>query len=1339
MRDRIRRLAVTSLVVGILAAGLVLTLGTTERSDALVARGTTEWVSIAEDAAGAPVPNLGAQQIATDDAVSDDGRFVVFETDLSLDPRDSYREPIVLLSYSSPAAGKATKAAPPETSMNRDIYVRDRLLGTSTLLSVGWGQGEGTYLRRFDDGSSNAAISGNGRFVAFLTYNTNGDGFGYEGRSDAVVVDRDPDGDGSYDEDPLAEGYDGNGMPIVTRMPMNTLGDLGQPSWDGATNDVNDQPAMDVSISDDGSQVAVVTREVYDEGGNYHSVPVVIDRDVHRDGRFDEFSGEGAVRVTAIATPYTDNVQSIEVAGDGRFLAFDAYVQQTIVPEEGEPYVTSINVLAVVDRDLSGDGDYGEDRRVDHVVPNDDPGDRHWPYAPTISDDGRVIAYYEAINEGQTQVLVMDRGPADMDGTYPLPPFAPRLVSTPDGTTPASSITAEPDLSGDGRYLAAMSFAGDLPGECRDSTGPTDPEGNLYRCADVLVWDLAHPDQEPVVVSVTPSSEQADEPSTRPSLTDTGRYVSFTSSATALDPAQSGPTPDTPGDSPDFDVFIREFRPTLVGRDDPTDFGTVPTESGQSATRVVTFTNQATPGSEESWGPLIITGFRVGGPFTVGTHTCTGPLHRGDSCEVQVRYDPSAVGWQEGTLRADYDDRHWVEGQLAIPGETAVGLVGTGGPRPLDPPIFNATPDPTEFPDTLIGNVAASQVVTVRNLGEESFDIDTVGLTGTDPGDFRILSETCSATTITVAPSNCTVTVTFSPTAEGARTAALRFIDSAPGAPHQVVLNGFGTPRVPAFDATPNPLDFGTVRTDATPPVRTITVSNTGNGPFTIADVTLDGTDVEQFEIVGTDCDGEIEPEGTCTIDVEFAPSGAGPRSAVVAVDDDAPGGPHRIPVIGEGALPPKDPPIFDATPDPTEFPETLIGDIADPQVVTVRNVGEESFTVESVEIVGNHADDFQIVEHDCEDAVIDPPPSNCTVTVDFRPSEPGARTAVLRFTDTAPGEVHLVELKGSGEVRVPVFGATPNPLDFGFVRTDASPPVRTITITNTGNGPYTIDGFSLDGTDAGEFTINKTDCIGVVEPDDECTVDVRFSPKDQSRKSAAVVVDDTAPGRPHRITLTGSGQIGTPAFAADPDPVDFGPALIGTPPGDKVVTVTNTGDAPFAVTALDLAGPSAADFSIVSSTCVGATVSPTAACTVTVRATPTAPGARTAELRFTDTAPGSPHTVDLKADTPAPTLTLNPSLGPPGSVISVSGTGWPANLPVLVTFTGHDGAFAVTAKADGTFVNPDVLVLPRSQIGPREVVGQSTTPAGVTATAFSTFLVVTAPVDGTPGFVFRK
>jgi hypothetical protein len=990
MADRTRRLAATSLVVGLFAAGLAVALGSTDRSAALLARGTTDWISVARTADGEPVANESARQLATDDAISDDGRFVVFDTTLELDDRDRQRGEVDL---------RALRAEPPSPSLQRDVYVRDRLLGTSTIVSIEWGSSDGSpFLDRFDDGSTNGAISGNGRFIAFLTA-TAGGSFEFDDRIDAVAVDRDPDGDGRYDEDPLADGYDGAGMPLVVRLPTTMGGDLGTPGYDPHANDVHDFDAMDVSISDDGSQVAVVTEDAaFSE--STHSVAAVVDRDVDRDGLFDELTEPDAFRVSVIGIPDGDDAESVEISGDGRFVVFDATVLETAVDPEGELTEFEAPTVLVQDRDVGGDGTFDDDVRLDSLVVNLDPEDVRATGFPTISDDGRVVAYHQEPDGRDFQVYVIDRGPPDIDGAYPLPPFAPRLVSTPDGTAPGDDDTREPDLSGDGRYLAAATEADNLPGDCElDDGGPSDSSGETARCTDVLVWDLAQPGLEPVVASVSPGGGTADESSATPWLSGTGRYVGFTSDAGNLDPLQTGtPVSDTGSDD---DTFVRELRPTLVGAPDPTDFGTVQTGVGASATRVVTFTNEAPAGSDDgSWGPLTVSGLVVDGPFTVDSDTCTGVvLHREDGCEVQVRYEPTVVGPETGTLVAVHEDRHWTEGEAVASAEAPVELVGAG------------------------------------------------------------------------------------------------------------------EARVPVLTATPNPLDFGTVRTDATPPVDDITIGNAGNGPFDIDGLAVDGTG---FTVAGTDCGGTLEPGGTCTVSIEFAPTGQGPRSA-------------------------------------------------------------------------------------------------------------------------------------------------------------------------------------------------------------------------------ALVVDDTAPGQPHRVSLTGTGEVGTPAFAADPDPVDFGTALIGTPPADRVVTVTNTGDAPFTVTGLDVIGPAAADFSIVTDTCLGGVVTPTIACTVTVRATPTAPGDRAAELRFIDTAPGSPHTVDLRVATAAPTLQFNPGLGPPGLVTTAVGTGWPAGLPVTVTFPGHDGRFVGTAGPDGSVVLTGVLILPRSQIGARVALGVSPTPSGAVASAFTTFQVVTPTVDGTPGFVFRK
>ena len=70
----------------------------------------------------------------------------------------------------------------------------------------------------------------------------------------------------------------------------------------------------------------------------------------------------------------------------------------------------------------------------------------------------------------------------------------------------------------------------------------------------------------------------------------------------------------------------------------------------------------------------------------------------------------------------------------------------------------------------------------------------------TPSGDFADVSN-CGAT---VAPgASCAVSVTFTPTATGARTGSLSFVDDASGSPHTVTLNGTGQTAPSATGGTP--------------------------------------------------------------------------------------------------------------------------------------------------------------------------------------------------------------------------------------------------------------------------------------------------------------------------------------------------------------------------------------------------------------------------------------------------------------------------------------------------------------------------------------------------------
>src|SRR4051794_2204207 len=102
--------------------------------------------------------------------------------------------------------------------------------------------------------------------------------------------------------------------------------------------------------------------------------------------------------------------------------------------------------------------------------------------------------------------------------------------------------------------------------------------------------------------------------------------------------------------------------------------------------------------------------------------------------------------------------------------------------------------------------------------------------------------------------------------------------------------------------------------------------------------------------------------------------------------------------------------------------PATTIGD---PHSVVLSNpAGDLALKVSSVKIVGADTDDFIKTTDTCEQATVAPNQS-CAVNVRFAPTTTGARSAVLRFTDNAPGSPHDVSLSGTGAA-APTTGPGP-------------------------------------------------------------------------------------------------------------------------------------------------------------------------------------------------------------------------------------------------------------------------------------------------------------------------
>src|SRR4051794_39390869 len=122
-------------------------------------------------------------------------------------------------------------------------------------------------------------------------------------------------------------------------------------------------------------------------------------------------------------------------------------------------------------------------------------------------------------------------------------------------------------------------------------------------------------------------------------------------------------------------------------------------------------------------------------------------------------------------------------------------------------PAF-ATLSSGAFADQLVGSASATKTITVNSAGipgaGSNLAISSVSLTGANAADYAIASNTCGGANL-VSGATCTVGVTFTPGAAGARSASLTFADNTLAATHSIALSGAGTDPAPAPKPSPAP------------------------------------------------------------------------------------------------------------------------------------------------------------------------------------------------------------------------------------------------------------------------------------------------------------------------------------------------------------------------------------------------------------------------------------------------------------------------------------------------------------------------------------------------------
>jgi hypothetical protein len=110
-------------------------------------------------------------------------------------------------------------------------------------------------------------------------------------------------------------------------------------------------------------------------------------------------------------------------------------------------------------------------------------------------------------------------------------------------------------------------------------------------------------------------------------------------------------------------------------------------------------------------------------------------------------------------------------------------MSGTATPLKFSPASVN-------FGSVKVGTSSTAKKVTVSNVSSGTITFSTIVIGGTNTGDF---TQTNNCGGSLAAGKGCTVTVTFTPTATGARSGNVTVKDTDPVSPQKILLSGTGS------------------------------------------------------------------------------------------------------------------------------------------------------------------------------------------------------------------------------------------------------------------------------------------------------------------------------------------------------------------------------------------------------------------------------------------------------------------------------------------------------------------------------------------------------------------
>ncbi|QMV20339.1 choice-of-anchor D domain-containing protein [Granulicella sp. 5B5] len=298
------------------------------------------------------------------------------------------------------------------------------------------------------------------------------------------------------------------------------------------------------------------------------------------------------------------------------------------------------------------------------------------------------------------------------------------------------------------------------------------------------------------------------------------------------------------------------FAAIVVNQSDPAQFINIANTGGTTATL-------QTP---------IITGADAA-DFTITGNSCTTTLQPGTACAVAITFTPTTSGTRTATLSL-----------TDSAGTQTASLTGIGNAPATDTLSTNAL----TFAQQQLNTTSPAQQVTLTNSGGVALTLISPSVSA---GDFAIVN---SCGNSLAASSTCAISVTFTPTATGPRTATLTIADQFHS--QTVTLNGTGI-APPGVSLTPVTLAFSNIGVSLVSQPQTVTLTNNGGQPLSIANTSIS----PGFTIAKTSCTTTLAPAGACTYTVLFAPTTAGAVTGALTLTTNATPATRSVALTGTG------------------------------------------------------------------------------------------------------------------------------------------------------------------------------------------------------------------------------------------------------------------------------------------------------------------------------------------------------------------------------------------------------------------------------------------------------